>query len=75
MRATGALELTLITDDHAENVYTLQPDEISEQHVARVKLGKGVKGTYWQAKIANTDGCDFAIDSIELQPAAVGGKV
>jgi hypothetical protein len=73
-RASGDLELTLITDDHHENVYVLVPRRLDEQHTSRVKFGHGVKGTYWQFKLANVDGSDFCLDKVELHPAATGGR-
>lgn len=74
-RADGDLELTLITDDHHENVYVLVPRRLDDQHTSRMKFGRGVKGTYWQFKLANVDGSDFSIDRIELHPASTGSKV
>jgi hypothetical protein len=32
----------------------------------RVKLGRGLEGSYWQIEIANKNGGDFEIDSIDL---------
>lgn len=75
-RAGGDMELTLITDGHHEYAYTLAPRRVEDQqHASRVKFGRGVAGVYWQCKVANVDGCDFALDRIELLTASTGAKV
>ena len=74
--ASGEMELTLITDDHHQNVYTLAPRQIDgESHASRVKFGRGVSGMYWQFKAANVDGSDFGMDRIELHTASTGMRV
>lgn len=66
-RAGGPLELTLITDEHHEYVYRLEPRQAAEDiHASRVKFGHGVKGRYWQWKLANVDGADFQLDTLRL---------
>lgn len=75
-RASGDMELTMIADDHHENVYTLAPRRVEDQqHASRVKFGRGCAGVYWQFKAANVDGADFALDRIELLTARTGAKV
>jgi hypothetical protein len=41
----------------------------------RAKMARGKKARYWAAKIQNRNGEDFAIDSIEYLPMALGRKV
>lgn len=66
-RASGEMELTLITDEHEENVYRLAPMQPSATlHAARVKCGRGVEGRYWQWKLSNTDGASFELQSLGL---------
>lgn len=66
-RAAGELELTLITDQHHEYIYALQPRQRpADLHAARVKFGRGVDGRYWQWAIANRDGADFDLDMLGL---------
>lgn len=66
-RADGALDLTLITDQHHEYVYRLEPRQDADAlHASRVKTGRGVDGRYWQWQLANRDGEAFALDSLAL---------
>lgn len=66
-RATGDLELSLITDDHQEYSYTLQPRQSDGTlHPSRVKFGRGAEGRYWQWTLASPGGADFCIDSLAL---------
>lgn len=74
-RASGDMEMTLISDDHHEHVYALLPRHVQDrQHASRVKFGKGVSAMYWQFKAANVDGADFAFDRIEPHTASTGMK-
>lgn len=34
----------------------------------RIKMGKGVKGRYWQFELSNIEGEDFGIESLEMLP-------
>lgn len=74
-RADGMLDLTLITDQHHEHVYRLEPRRIDEAHTARVKFGRGVDGRYWQWRLANKAGADFAIDTLTLEATPLSRKV
>lgn len=74
-RADGMLELTLITDQHHEHVYSLAPRRIDEVHASRVKFGRGVDGRYWQWSLANKAGADFALDTLTLQATPTSRKV
>jgi hypothetical protein len=66
-RADGDMELTLITDEHEEYVYHLAPRAASgDLHVSRVKFGRGAAASYWQWKLANRNGADFALDALDL---------
>jgi hypothetical protein len=66
-RAGGPLDLTLITDQHHEHVYRLEPRQAEEDlHGSRVKFGHGVKGRYWQWKLENQRGADFQLDQLRL---------
>ena len=60
-------EVTLITDQHHEYSYVLHPrQDAADLHASRVKFGRGVKGRYWQWKLANRNGADFDIDMLTL---------
>jgi hypothetical protein len=67
-RASGAMSLTLITDEHHEYVYQLDPRQIAaDLHPSRVKLGRGVTGRYWQWALDNRDGADFSLDNFTME--------
>lgn len=74
-RADGDLELTMIADTHQEYVYTLEPRLLDDQHASRVKFGRGVAGRYWQWKLANRDGANFALDALTLVGDALSKRV
>ncbi len=75
-RAAGDLELTLITDEHHEYIYRLEPRQGAESiHASRVKFGRGVDGKYWQWRIANVNGGAFQIDSLTFNPAELKRRV
>lgn len=65
-RAGGDMEMTMITDQHHEFIYQLVPRQMDHAHASRVKFGQGAKGRYWQWKLANKSGADFALDSVAL---------
>ncbi len=72
-RASGDLEVTMITDQHSEYSYTLSPrQDAADLHATRVKFGRGVHGRYWQWRIANVEGADFDIDMLtfDVSPSA-----
>ena len=74
-RADGDMEMTMITDDHHEYIYTLAPRNMDDQHASRVKFGRGADGRYWQWKLSNKDGSDFAIDSISFDVSQTSKRV
>lgn len=66
-RAAGAMDLTLVTDQHHEYVYRLEPrQDAADLHASRVKTGRGVDGRYWQWSLRNTDGQAFELDRLTL---------
>jgi hypothetical protein len=73
--AAGTVELTMITDTHHEYVYALEPRQIGELHASRVKFGRGVEGRYWQWKLANKAGADFALDALTLDVTPLSRRV
>lgn len=75
-RADGALDLTLITDQHHEYVYRLEPRQQGDAlHPSRVKTGRGVDGRYWQWQIENTAGQAFTLDSLALDADVLKRRV
>jgi hypothetical protein len=73
--AGGDLELTMITDSHHEYVYALQPNQLAQEHAARVKFGRGVDGRYWQWRLANRLGADFALDALTLDATMLTRRI
>lgn len=66
-RAGGDMELTMVTDQHHEYIYRLAPRQHALRiHGARVKLGRGVNGRYWQWRLANVDGASFDMGALRL---------
>lgn len=74
-RAGGDLELTMVNDGQSVAIYRLEPRRLDEPHASRVKLGRGAVGRYWQWKLANRDGADFAMDALSLEVATLGRMV
>lgn len=75
-RASGDMELTLITDEHHETIYRIEPRQIaSDIHPSRVKFGRGVSGLYWQWRLANKSGADFSLDSLRLDAEVLSRRV
>jgi hypothetical protein len=75
-RAAGNMELTLITDEHHENIYRIEPRQLSTDiHPTRVKFGKGVTGRYTQWKWENKAGADFQLDSLSLDVQQLSRKI
>jgi hypothetical protein len=64
-RASGTTAITVITDEHTEYTYPLEPRK-EGLHPARRKFGRGVDGRYAAWKFANVDGADFQIDGLSL---------
>ena len=74
-RADGELSLTLIVDGHHEFTYPVVPRRIEDQHATRVKIGRGLRGTYWEWRLANRAGADFALDQLTLTPEVTSRRV
>lgn len=73
-RADGTLYLKTTTEEQTERWYKLVTtnDHFTED---RFKLARGVKSRYWQFEIANDQGADFDIDSIELLPVVLTRRI
>lgn len=41
----------------------------------RIKLGKGIKSRYWQFNVANTNGADFELETIDVLPIVLQRRV
>ena len=65
-RADGDLRLTVNTDDGDPSEYIMESVGGPECHPNRVKIGKGMKGRYWNMTLENVDGADFALDKVDI---------
>jgi hypothetical protein len=74
LRADGQMVLKVITDEKAEDWYTLEsvPSALGESHV---KIGKGLKARYWRLALRNKGGSDFTLDSLRLLPLKLSRRV
>lgn len=68
-RSEGTLSVDLIVDEEltAEDFDFVFCDHTTA-HQRRVKLPKGIKGTYWQFKVKNLYGSDFTVKEISMSP-------
>ena len=57
-----------------ETIYT-QPVTAGDLHTERLKIGKALVGTYWQFELANVDGADFDVDSLDFRPMILTRRV
>jgi len=64
----------MITDERLSYTYTLAPRQ-AELHPSRTIFGRGVKGRFWQWKLANVAGADFTLDDLSLDVAPVARRV
>lgn len=74
LAAAGAIELTLTTDaTQTSGPYqaALQPGLRPQ----RLKAKRGVKGRYWQTKLANVGGADLAVDALALETEVLKGRL
>jgi len=49
-------------------------DDTSDGSLRRIRLGRGVRGTQWQFRIDNVDGCAFSVSSISVLVDAVARR-
>lgn len=58
-----------------ERWYELTPRTAAAPTGARIKLGRGIKATYWQFELVNKAGADFDISSLQLFPMILNRRV
>jgi hypothetical protein len=75
VRASGAIQLNVTTDDGIAHQYTLTEHSGDSVHNERVLLGKGARGAYWQFELTNPDGQDFEVDYLEILPVILTRRV
>lgn len=78
-RADGDLVLKVVTTEPSgekvENWYALRPRGAGDMREGRVQIGRGLKSVYWDFEVANIDGADFELDSLELFPMILDRRV
>lgn len=67
-RVAGDLELTSVIDEETYVAGLTAAYEVTGTHRMRIKHPRGVKGNAWQFKLKNVDGCDFAIQEMNMTP-------
>ncbi|MEO5360628.1 MAG: Ig-like domain repeat protein [Nitrospirota bacterium] len=78
VRTPSPFVFKAITDDGAENIYLPEFKEAARSERTaprRIKLGKGMRGRYWQFAIENTAGAPIEIESFEPEVTALSRKV
>lgn len=66
LRTKGDLTLNIATDEGDPVEYTLAPYAVETLKQRRVITAKGARGKYWRFEVANTDGCDFEVDTMNV---------
>ena len=74
-RTNGRVRIKVKVDESGWYVYELNDRAVTTLHRTRAKIGKGLKGNYWQVEIANFEGSSLELDVIELAPSVVMRKV
>jgi hypothetical protein len=57
-----------VTGRYAEDIYPVRHAHGLGSDKARVKIGRGLVSNYWTLTVANVDGADFDVQSIEWVP-------
>jgi hypothetical protein len=69
LRIDGEMELTTLTDEQIQRSgYLVSDDGKQGMHRRRIKLARGIRGTNWAFTVANVDGADFTLKSLEVLP-------
>lgn len=75
LRADGDLRVTVTVDEHDEHEYVLEAPGHETLSNARVKIGKGLVGRYWQFQLENIDGADFELDQTQCDMAELSRRL
>jgi len=72
--ASGDLMELRLTQEGVEYEYTARSysEEIQAQ---RFDTGRGLRANFFGVKVANTEGCDFTLDSVELAAVATSRRI
>lgn len=78
-RSEGQLLLKVVTTDDdgnkLESWYSLDAQPGNAMKAGRVKVGKGLESTYWAFEVANIDGADFEIDTMQFLPMVLDRRL
>ena len=74
-RTNGECVLRVSVDEGEWFEYALEDRDVEGIHATRVKVGKGLKGRYWQAEVANVEGATLDLDSLELVPVVLSRRI
>jgi hypothetical protein len=69
VKTTGKMKLRIHVNDNEPQYYLLIPKGDNPKGT-RVPIGKGLVGRYWNKRLDNVNGADFAIESAEFEPIA-----
>ena len=75
LRSGGDLRLSVQVDGGETYEYVLEGLGRDGAYPNRVKIGKGIKGRYWQAAIENLGGADFSIDTLDVDWEVLSRRV
>lgn len=75
LRTNGQWVLRVRVDEGEWFEYELEDRDVEGVHGTRVKIGKGLKGRYWQAELANINGASGELDELALVPEVLSRKV
>lgn len=64
------LTMEVWCDEISAGTYTIPASKTGQQR-AKVPINRGPHGRYWKFKFSNTNGCDFAIDEVEVVPVVL----
>lgn len=67
LETSGDLKIKFQVDEGTERTFLVPAKKTGQlQHrTYRVDGRNDLRGVYWRARVENTDGCDFSVDSIE----------
>lgn len=70
----GDITVKVKNDNDNERSYTMEYNLYDRQNGNVVNVGRDGIGRYWLIRLDNVDGCDFAIDSIEVLPTILNSR-
>jgi len=70
----GSLTVKVKNEEDNERSYTLPYRLYDRQNGNTVNVGRDGIGRYWNVRVENVDGCNFAIDMIEVLPVILNTR-